>query len=153
MEKWIVTNADKEQDALLKEILKGGYWPKEGEGTGKGKSADDGGMANSSSRVTSASDDIHEFNRIVVHSPLKPKRQYTKLVRHNCLQGMMDDGLIDDDNALITHLRFFSDTRNQELQQKHQTTRPKISRDGDLCGRYDKEFLRDYFDDDDDDDN
>ena len=39
MEKWIVTNADKEQDALLKEILKGGYWPKEGEGTGKGKSA------------------------------------------------------------------------------------------------------------------
>jgi hypothetical protein len=111
----------------------------------------DGGMANSSSRVTS--DDIHEFNRIVVHSPLKPKRQYAKLVRHNCLQGMMDDGLIDDDNALITHIRFFFDTRNQELQQKHQTTRLEISRDGDLCGRYDKEFLRDYFDDDDDDDN
>jgi len=32
----------------------------------------DGGVANSSSRVTYLSDDIHEFNRIVAHSPLSP---------------------------------------------------------------------------------
>ena len=102
-----------------------------------------------SSRVTA--DDIHKFNRDLVHKTLPPKRQYVKLVRHNCLQQMMDDNLINDDNALSHHLRFFSDDRNKALQQKHQTTRLKLTGD-DVCGNYDKEFLAKYFDSDDDSD-
>ena len=103
-----------------------------------------------SSRVTA--DDIHKFNRDVVHKTLPPKRQYVKLVRHKCLQEMMDDKLIDDDNALSHYLRFFSDDRNEDLRQKHQTTRLKLTGD-DVCGNYDKEFLLDkYFDSDNDSD-
>ena len=65
---------------------------------------------------------------------------------------MMDDKLIDDDNALSHYLRFFSDDRNEDLRQKHQTTRLKLTGD-DVCGNYDKEFLLDkYFDSDNDSD-
>ena len=91
-------------------------------------------------KVTSS--DIHKFNRDLVHSTPEPSRRCKTLLRHNRLQQMMDAKLIDDNNALSYHLRFFKDARTKELEEKSQS-RGKVE----LPDNFDSKFMEDYFKD------
>ena len=53
---------------------------------------------------------------------------------------MMDAKLIDDNNALSYHLRFFKDARTKELEEKSQS-RGKVE----LPDNFDSKFMEDYF--------
>ena len=82
---------------------------------------DGGDVAGVDTKVTAkiTSDDIliHKFNQDIVHPSPTTSRRCEKLLRHNRIQQMMNDGIISNNNALSYHLHHFEGDVNNNLQR------------------------------------
>jgi len=103
---------------------------------------DGGDEAGVDTKVTAkiTSDDIHKFNQDIVHPSPTTSRRCEKLLRHNRIQQMMNDGIISNNNALSYHLHHFEGDRKQQLAEIA-NSRNEVS----LADHYDKEFMDGYF--------
>ena len=109
------------------------------------------GLASSNSKVNKAKvtlADLTQYNLELVSGQESDANILRKYLRHERLYMMMKEGSISNNNSLWNYLDHFASDRAQQIERLKGLVEEKDQLEGPTRGKYDTDFLRDYFSDD-----